>query len=329
MAEVIFHVGLPKTGTTYIQEMLAFNRDMLSSHNIRYHQIDSAKCACHWWFATNFFDKAEDYAPVKNAINNEISIEELRIRGHKSESSLAYEVMNYDSVILSAEQFFFLPERVLRKIKSFFFELGVSVKIVVYIRNFYELAVSELNQKVKMGMGSLKELQNDLPVFNVKKNLETYVSVFGKNAINLKNFSELVERDVDIADDFLSNFSSNTFELAKIKEYSNTSLSYKALRIIDNVNLRGFDAPAHSKVRDCLIESLALLDGEKFIPSKEAFKKLGRKIEADLEFLNTTFDFNFESTSIPTQKRKESIHNVSDEDFTLVLANLLKKFENL
>ncbi|MFZ8201878.1 hypothetical protein [Alteromonas portus] len=329
MAEVIFHVGLPKTGTTYIQEMLAFNRDMLSSHNIRYHQIGTAKCACHWWFATNFFDKPEDYAPVKNAVNNEVSIEELRIRGLNSESSLAYEAMNYESVILSAEQFFFLPEKVLRKIKSFFFELGVTIKIVVYIRDFYELAVSELNQKVKMGMGSLDELQSDLPVFNVKRHLETYVSVFGKDAVNLKNFSELVERDVDIVDDFLSSFSSNTFELVKTKKFSNTSLSDKALRIIDNVNLHGFDAPAHSKVRDCLIESLALLDGGKFIPSKEAFQKLERKIEADLDFLNTTFDFNFESTSIPTQKRKKATHSVSEEDFSLVLANFLKKMKNL
>lgn len=328
MADILFHVGLPKTGTTYIQESLSFNRDLLSTYSIRYHQIGTAKCTCHWWFATSFFEHLTDYAPVRTALKNGSSIEELTTIGDESVSAFKDELSHYDSVILSAEQFFFLPKLVLSRIKDFFSECGAKVKVVVYLRDFYELAISELNQKVKMGMGRLNDLVESLPTFNVKDNLENYVNVFGKESIEIRDFSRLTSNNVDLAFDLLNALTNSPIQLAKANSVSNLSLSGTALQIIDLINNDGFDAPAHSKIRDRLIESLCLLNGHKLSPSKSTIESFYRKIEPDLLYLSNTFGFEFEHKPNSYSNHSSQVNNtLSVEEVAKVIANLLREFD--
>ncbi len=130
MKKLIFHVGTPKTGTTYIQNALANNRTELEKQRIGYHKISGSLSVCHWWFAASFFDSPMDYAPVKNFVIDN-NIESLKVIAEKSIEALRVEVQKFDTVILSAEQYFFLPELVLERIRDFFTSIDVTVDIKV------------------------------------------------------------------------------------------------------------------------------------------------------------------------------------------------------
>tara|TARA_X000001388_G_scaffold23570_1_gene16039 strand:+ start:16050 stop:17039 length:990 start_codon:yes stop_codon:yes gene_type:complete len=322
MKKIFFHVGLPKTGTTYIQRKLANNRSNLEKYNIAYHQIDQSICDCHWWFATNFFTNPESYSSVKIDLENGQELSNLIARGEKSKLVFSEEISKYSRVILSAEQFFFLPENVLIRIKNFFAEHEAEVKVILYVRDFYDLAISEVNQKVKMGMGDLDELLENLPVFRVKDNIEKFSGIFGKGAVVIRNFTSLRFEGVDLVDDFISLVTDEKVTLVDIEKESNSSLSNSALRIIDNINKNGFSAPPHSKERDILIGSVALLNGQKIAPKSMAINDFYKKVGSDIEYLKNNFGIRFQERKAEYLDSYEG-NKFSESDITKVLSFLV------
>ncbi len=324
MKKIIFHVGLPKTGTTYIQRKLANNRKVLAEHNIGYHQIDHSLCDCHWWFATNFFSNPLDFSSVQIDLDNGQSIENLISRGEKSKVALTSEVEKYQNVILSAEQFFFLPELVLKNIHEFFNRLNVEIKVVVYVRDFYDLAISEINQKVKMGMGELDYLLLNLPVFGVKKNIEKFVNIFGLESIVIRDFTSLRKCDVDLVQDFLRIIINDNIALKDVGKETNTSLSSSALRIINIINQSGFRAPPHSKERDALIAALAKLNGDPIVPNMDSIDAFYRAISHDIKYLKDIFKINFKEKK-PVEIEQYKRNTFSEAEVANALSVLLSK----
>ena len=85
MQTVILHVGSPKTGSTYLQNTLAKNRERLKEYGIAYHGIHSSLCANHWWFALPYFSDYSSYGPVKTDIANGIPLQMIKERGLDSQ----------------------------------------------------------------------------------------------------------------------------------------------------------------------------------------------------------------------------------------------------
>lgn len=320
---VVFHVGTPKTGTTYLQNQLAGNREKLSGLNIAYHQIDKSLCACHWWFAISFFENIEDYGSVRIDLQNGQSKEALIERGNKSVQAVREE-LKYNDVILSAEQFFFLSPDVLQRIRDFFEKLNVEITVVVYVREFLSVALSEVNQKVKMGMASLSSFENKLPTFNVLKNIEKFRSVFGSEAVVVKNYSSLKAEGRDIVEDFLG-IVNKSISLTRLDSDSgNQSLSHFALKIIDKINALENEYPPHSFERDSIIDALSVFKGDSYYPNKDVVDRFYHEISTEEMYLKDEFGISFEHEK-PTETGSSKVSVTTDCERVDEIASMVQK----
>lgn len=291
MKNLIFHVGTPKTGTTFIQNAFANNRNELEKQRIAYHKISDSLSVCHWWFATSFFDNPMDYAPVKNFVIGN-SLETLMAIEKKSIEALRAEVQNYNTVILSAEQYFFLPELVLERIRNFFSSIDVIVNIRIYVREPVELAISEMNQKIKFGLANFESYSQNLPNFHIEKNIDKYIKVFGKDAISVTNYSKLPK------DDLLASVSDaidvRNFEVKTGRQVTNKSLSREGLEIMDVFNKCYPHEGVNSKFRIDLLNVLLNRNGTTFFPNHELVRKLSADFVSDSVFLKNEFGIEFD-----------------------------------
>ncbi len=296
MKRVVLHVGIPKTGTTYLQNTLARNRETLHRAGIAYHQMSTSLSACHWWFALSFFSNIEEYSPAKNDIARGVSKKELLRRGKKSVSCVASEISNNDVLIISAEQFFFLPWEVLKNMRQFFLDHNsVHVEVLIYVRDPLDLSFSIINQEVKMGFKSLHSLVTNMPYFQLKKEIQKFEAIFGQENIHIRNYSQIISNDLNLIDDFLyicePHFLTDhlVFESSK-----NASLCYEALVVLDEFNdlFPGF-AP-HSVERDLIIRALSFIRGSRLSTSNSAQQYLLTRLADDFEYLKEAYGISFD-----------------------------------
>ena len=69
MKTIYFHIGLGKTGTTYIQQLMGNNYDFFLSHGLNYISSGGgSKGSGHQQFAKSFIEKLPNYmVPPKKA----------------------------------------------------------------------------------------------------------------------------------------------------------------------------------------------------------------------------------------------------------------------
>lgn len=131
---VILHIGLPKTGTTYLQEWLKLNRERLAQESIA--AISSQ--ASHRFAAEALSDPAlrdrSDVVAIRDAISFLSAIEELRTCGERSP-------------VISSEYFFHCdPANVAGMMKT----IGVPVsKVLCFVRRQDRISASGYAQEVK------------------------------------------------------------------------------------------------------------------------------------------------------------------------------------
>lgn len=320
--QVILHIGSPKTGTTALQSVLAAEREYLKQKNIAYHQIGTSSCECHWWFVLNFFDDIRDYDSARLDLDRGITIQELKNRGSESLKKVTQEVEENNITILSAEQFLFLPEKVLIRIREFFDSLGVELVVLCYVRDFYDSALSEVNQKVKMGMAKLKDFEQRLPIFPIKQCISRYRNSFPSSKIIVKNYNSIINSNGLISDFSHSFLNSASLNEGVKKGKVNSSLSVYALKVIDMLNEDDQLGPPHSARRDLIIDALKLLPGEKYSPTKAAIKHYLAEVREQVEFLRSEFGIEFHGSISHQTSNNE---HVNCEDFAIVLSQILKK----
>ena len=137
------HIGRGKTGTTCIQNYLSCHRQELEKLGVQYVYADDLGRGCgHQQLAKSFVDHPPDGMipslkpdQVRRAVLDEISASKSRV------------------FLLSSENFAIAN---VAKAASYFSYLRgkCSVKVILFVRSQDELAESEYNQLVKMGMES-------------------------------------------------------------------------------------------------------------------------------------------------------------------------------
>ncbi|MBS4154770.1 hypothetical protein [Cobetia sp. MC34] len=197
MKNLIIHAGPHKTGTTYIQGLLHNNKDLLQASSISYPDA-------YYLFLGHHY--------LCNALNGNETIEAIR---EKIESSVG----SATTCILSSENFIFLTDKGMKKLKEIF--PSVTIRFVLFSRRPSLRLISRWHEEVKQG-GS-ESLESYLvkhiirPMQSTELNIVNYIkkveSIFGKNVCYLadyesasknKNvmavFQKAADIDVDIAD---------------------------------------------------------------------------------------------------------------------------------
>lgn len=265
MKTVFFHIGTPKTGSTFLQENLANVRDQIAEQGIYYHKIHTSRCENHWWFSIPFVHDPADYLPFSLDLLRGNSLESLEIRGLDSDKAFrnAAADTRFNTLVISAEQFLYLPCYSLRKIKEYFESLRLNIRVVCYFRDPFDYAASQINQQVKMGLSRLSELLENPPIPGYAQ-VMNFINVFGKDACIIRDYDLDRQSTGGILNSFMSivGFNASVLELdsSNCSTSSNPSLSMLALHLIDAVNPY-INAPPHTPRRDLLLKQVEEASG--------------------------------------------------------------------
>jgi hypothetical protein len=264
---VILHIGVPKTGSTYLQEWLALNAQILAESGVT--AISSA--AAHRFGVEAFGNEGNghrsDIAAIRDSCGLEEAIAEVQAAGN-------------GVAVISSEYFHTCPPA---RVKEIFDGAALEVtKILCFLRRQDRLCASGYAQEVKaLGLSTrlTDAVYTDLLDWNVL--LETWQSAFPDASVVFENFdkcraeSSLVTRfkqaigiDGIHTDDpqFVSNpsLSAEMTELARL--LNERQKSYDLKRLFEIQRHRQFTPFSFNKKLTAQFEEL-------FRPSNERFAK--------------------------------------------------------
>jgi hypothetical protein len=190
LAEIVLHIGLPKTATSYLQRWLVKNAQALDRAGVwvPHQQMISHRIAIEAITAANLQERS-DIASIRDAMSREEAFAVLAEAVRKSGASL---------FLMSSEYYWAAdPAAALRQLAG----LGLPTRIVVMLRRQDRIIESGYNQSVKT-LGVTYELavagyQEWLDWFLL---LSAWQNCFGKERIGVLNFDRSSQNGTVLAD---------------------------------------------------------------------------------------------------------------------------------
>lgn len=166
------------------------------------------------------------------------------------------------------------------------------------MREPVELAISEMNQKIKFGLANFESYSKKLPNFQIERNIKKYVRIFGRDSISVTNYSSLAKDELlaSISDDI----DVQEFKIIGGGKITNKSLSKEGLEIMNVFNKCYPSEGVNSKFRADLLNVLLNNNGTSFCPSYDLIRKLKSDFLSDSVYLKNEFGIEFD----------EAIHSV-------------------
>ncbi|MCP4088177.1 MAG: hypothetical protein GY746_00060 [Gammaproteobacteria bacterium] len=241
---LIVHIGIEKTGTTTIQEMLFINRENLKSNGFYFLQCAGSKnnrklpayCINDTKNDDYFVDKCilshEDKSKFREALRDDLR-DEL--------SALGSEI---HTVLISSEQ---LSSRLtsdteIRRFHKLMSPHFSNIRILCYLREQCEMAVSLYSTAMRSGVTLgfneyLKKCQPDNGRYNYYKMINMWSSVFGLSSIDVRIFSKEAFVGGDLICDFLTCISPDLISVVdKSIDSQNLSISAFGQRLGLSIN---------------------------------------------------------------------------------------------
>ena len=264
MRTLYLHIGLPKTGTTALQEFCVYNREELIKNGVNYPIFEylypdaASSRNGHFLIAT---------CKSETGNRNDALEKTLFDKGLKmiEEAFLCCE-----NVILSDEAIW---HKTIRHRKGLWKKLlehsqknEYQLKVIVYLRRQDELALSYISQKIKSGKNRLQEwsweeyLENDNTlVMNYDVQLDRTEEAVGRENLIVRIYEkeQFKGEEGNLYSDFLEIFGLKLKDYKVEREYRNISLTYNGQEIKRIVNeVEAFDEENRKFIRNMAIKSL-------------------------------------------------------------------------
>lgn len=213
-------MGMPKTGSTAIQNALAINRNVLIRREIHYPETATRGNAHHplAWSAALERKPRDDVPPLTSVLD-----------------SLTRELEGSTGVaVLSSEALFHLPSGELRPIIEWSETVSRSVVAVVYVRSPAAFHEGWYRQLVKTSGYSLTFEQHlrSAPVVNVRSRLEMTEDLSGRSRLMVRPYLRAAFANGDVVQDFCSSIGVDCSDMKKIERLdSNPSLDVELVEI--------------------------------------------------------------------------------------------------
>lgn len=319
---IVLHIGLPKTGTTTIQNALYANRAfLLEREGVLYPSLapnlTTALC-------TVFKDDPGSYITNKIAGFSE---EEIAARQRDYLSSLETELssVGWDTLLLSAEGLSNLSASEMAKLRDWGEGYSSGWTVLVCVRHPVAYVRSVIQQIVKGG-DTLERLYQDLPLPAFRRRISNAISAFGRENVRVFDFDAAVRGD-GVVGTFAGEAGISAPSRDRLSPPAtpatreNESLSLEAVRIldslnrqrpvfVDNVRAPGRAEPGHD------LAYLSRVKGRRFdLPGwvKEEIRASSRE---DVAWLNRTFGLDLYRDLIesapPTRGHEEHAQVLSD-----------------
>ena len=189
----ILHIGLPKTGTKYLQTHFRRHYNLLAAAGVHYPR--------NWWVSK--YDSNHD-----GLARDLIAKNDARLAPIFAE----FEASEYTSILLSCEGFSDFREADLSYLKSL---IGsAEVQVVFFCRRWSDWMPSAWQQTVKQGshltfpefMAVQISEARVIPAINFRIILDAYEKLFGRDAIAIVPYSNLLDQSFDIVAAFYRHF---------------------------------------------------------------------------------------------------------------------------
>lgn len=228
---IYIHVGMSKTGTTSIQQMLAKNEDLLSQTGILFPK----------WARKNGIGHHSLAAYIKQGKDEDHA---LKLKAEVSSSK-------HQKVIVTSELFERMSEDKWRALGQFFSPFRV--KLIIYLRRQDDAIISMYNELVKKHALDLtfadyliKSPRIDL--LDYRKTLNVISNVFGRENLSVGIFSKTHLLEGDIGRDFSARITADLLHFDEFTaEHNNSSLMPATAMLMARINRNtDFDVD-HSK----------------------------------------------------------------------------------
>jgi hypothetical protein len=167
---VVIHAGLPKTGTTALQETLAADRERLAGHGVVYWGVGRE----HNTALAQIFDPEGGFGERLHRRADRIGLSGVSAREHlRAELAAASDVF-----VISAENLSAYDVERLTGLRALVSEGGAVCEAVAYVREPRSALTSRVQQKLKSGH-TIAELTEPPPRYEPHRRLEQLLEVFG------------------------------------------------------------------------------------------------------------------------------------------------------
>ncbi|MFD3302224.1 hypothetical protein [Aquipseudomonas alcaligenes] len=218
----IVHIGMPKTGSTTLQNTFFKG---ISDPRVCYGSLPHPNQS--GWLYSLFATNTQGYHFLEGfEINTPEKLEAFRV---KTKSSLIEGFLNKKSSIeiLSGEDLFHLDKDGIGRLKSFLDTYFEKTIIVAYVRPLKSFMESAFQQRVKYHGDSSFDFKR---IYHPFKNLKRYDEVFGVDNVKLLKFQPYNFPDGDIVLDFCENL--HIEPMRAIQKIANESISKEAISIL-------------------------------------------------------------------------------------------------
>lgn len=216
--QCFLHIGVPKTGTSFLQRVLFENRALLESYGVRYPEV-SLRGNGHHDFAFLLSGGYPAWATPQNR-----PLEQLE--GELAEACTEYE----GSVLMSSEDFYSHTDPI--DVKALLERTGMLTgrepRIIVYLRRQDDAQESWYNQTIK-ALGYTHSLDESIRTFHslwdYREQLERWADAFGSEAIVARTYEPQSYAGGSLLSDFFGILGVPLDKFVVTKERVNTGIN--------------------------------------------------------------------------------------------------------
>ena len=294
--KIILHAGLPKTGTSTVQNLLHANREfLLQQEGVLYPSLAPNLSIP---LRTIFRDFQNDSRkPIASRMAG-FSIEEEMKQGDSYLNSLDTEVSSqeWSTLLLSAEGISNMVSPELEKMREWGERYASDWTVLVCVRHPVDWSRSVMQQSLKQG-DTLEKLYETPPTPKYRQRISNAISVFGRENVRVFDFESASRGEGGIVSAFATQAgltaTSGDF-LASRAVRANDSLSLEAARILDSLNRQrplfagNVMAPRRPGPGDELTY-ISRIEGWKFDVPEPVKENIRLQSREDVAWLNETF----------------------------------------
>jgi hypothetical protein len=291
--EIIFHIGMHKTGSSAIQTSLQ-NLNNMNSAYANLGQPNHSIC-----LYTIFCDEPSRYEIHIRLGRTPTDIETIRISYLKKLEDLL-ENIKTKQLIFSGEAISLLSEDGVRRLFNYFSQFTKQQKIIGYVRDPIGFRNSMVQQRAKGGIA--RYIQQDP---NYRFRFEKFFTIFGKSNIELRLYDQNLFPEGSVVKDFCKEIKIEDPPTCDIA--SNERLPLEATKLLMIFNRHGtlsFGDPRLIHARNKLINWLSCNFETPFtLPKDVLYKDLDM---ADIEWMESILDSSLLDRSTSTHILEEA-----------------------
>ena len=328
---LVLHAGLPKTGTTTIQNaFLRSHEFLLHEHQFLYPSFDAnhtnAICTL---FLTDPLRHITNKMAARDAAFDLAAVHEK----YRADLEGEFAKDGWTRALVSAEGISNLSAVEIERFRNWAMQRVDKVEVLVWVREPQAYVTSVVQQLLKGGQ-TLEEMMADPPLPNFKGKISNQIAVFGREAVRVESFEAATAHAQGIVGAFAHQIGLPDDAMARVVASAtrdNESLSQEAAMMLDSLN-RERPLFGETKIKRTGRETLHLqgVRGNKFRLPHEFRKTVYDTTRDDVAWLSQNFDVSlytdpFDTTlDAPQPIRADTIRTTA-----ALLSNLMNTVEAL